>query len=54
MMFFLNDMRLSLIDFIKRMKPGGVIDANFLMKMLLFENEDDALGFMVSCGFTDF
>lgn len=55
MLFFLNDMRLNLIDHMKRMNPvTGVVDVQFLMKTLRFEDEQDALTFMQSCGFTNF
>lgn len=48
-------MRLSLVDFFKRMNPvSGDVDSDFLMKTLLFEDEMDALNFMKSCGFTNF
>lgn len=55
MLYFLNDMRLNLIDHMKRMNPvTGVVDVQFLMKTLRFEDEQDALTFMQSCGFTNF
>lgn len=54
MLYFLNDMRLSMVEFLKKMNPvTGIVDVDFLMKTLKFENEEDTIGFMISCGFTN-
>eukprot|EP00347_Sterkiella_histriomuscorum_P019184 403342615 len=54
MLYFFNEMRLQLIEHLKKMDPlSGEIDVQFLSKVLRFVDDEDTLGFMESCGFTN-